>query len=385
MVLDRVTLHSLAKMSDEIGVLSIYANADPLEDSTQQPAWHKRVRKELAALKDRLEADGSRERRLAVIKRLNALDGDLEWLLDRSEPGQGRALFAAVCDAEVRRVALQVPLVDRVFLQPGAYLRPLVDAWSAHGPAGVLAVSAEQVRIVELGFGLTEEIAVFPYEPTVDSRELKGPAASNPAMAQRSASQHDLFVRRETDRLTRHLRAIGPDVAQFAADRGWEYVAVTGDAVLTNAVVDGLPAGFRPDLVRLDHPVNTVPPPKIATLVAPAMERARQQRLGGLAQRVRDQAMSGSAGACGLAPTLDALQEHRVAHLLLAADGQWQGRRGPDGLLRPDTDETSAFDLEPFLGERMIELAFGEGAEVTILAPATAAPLGDGVGAILRW
>jgi hypothetical protein len=42
---------------------------------------------------------------------------------------------------------------------------------------------------------------------------------------------------------------------------------------------------------------------------------------------------------------------------------------------------------EPDLGERMIELAFREGAEVTVLAPPDAAPLAevDGVGAVLRW
>jgi hypothetical protein len=102
--------------------------------------------------------------------------------------------------------------------------------------------------------------------------------------------------------------------------------------------------------------------------------------------------MSANAGACGLSETLAALQEGRVAHLLLDADRQWTGRRSADGILVPDGEvppgaDASALVDEPHLGERMIELAFRESAQVTMLSPAAAAPLADvdGVGAILRW
>jgi hypothetical protein len=58
----------------------------------------------------------------------------------------------------------------------------------------------------------------------------------------------------------------------------------------------------------------------------------------------------------------------------------------PDGEVPPGADP-AALAPEPHTGERMIEMAFRQSAEVTVLAPADAAPLTDldGVGAILRW
>jgi hypothetical protein len=381
-----MALNALTRMTDEVGVLSIYANANPSDELTQPPAWHKRVNAELTQLKETLR-EGPRERWLAVGHRLAALTPELDWLFDPTRPGRGRALFATVDRDEVRHVSLQTSLLNGAFLRSRAYVRPLVNAWSAHGPVGALAVSADNVRVVDVRFGRSHEVASFPYAATVDSREPQGPAAASPMLAQHSVSPHDMYARRETDRLTRHLRSIGPDIAKIALDRGWEYVALTGEASLTQAVADGMPAGFWPDLVRVEHHASSLPTPKLAELVGPALSQARRHHDAVLVQRARDGALAGNAGACGLQQTLQALQEGRVAHLLLAADGEWHGRRAGDGSLIPDTDnpESATRERDPFLGERMIELAFHERADVTVLPPATATPLDDGVGAILRW
>lgn len=385
MPLDTAAIRSLAGMTDEIGVLSIYANADPHEDRIQAPAWHKRIRTELGQLDERLRAEGPRERSQAFSRRRNAFQEDLDWLLDRSQPGQGRALFAGIADGETQRVALQMPLVDRVVLEPRAHLWPLVSAWSMRGPAGVAAVSAENTRLIDLRFGSVDEPAGVRYDPGGEHRQLTGPAAAHPGMAQHSASQHDLFEHREGDRLLRRVRSVGSDVARFAEEYEWEYVVVTGDASLTRAVISGLPSGCTAEAVELDHPVSGIPAPKLAAMVEPALAAARHRRAAALAQRACDGAMSGHAGSCGLPKTLSALQEKRVARLLLTADGAWRGRRDDDGMLVPATAEAEPDEVEPFLGERMLELALAEGAEVTMIDAEAAEVLDDGIGAILRW
>lgn len=392
--LDRATLNTLAAMTDEIGMLSIYVTLDPHRraESAAKPSWELRLRSQLAEVQERLKTTGPREHYAALSKRLEHLRLDLERLLDPATPGQGRAVFTGVADGAVHQISLQVPLVDRVRLEPRAHLHPLVGAWSNAGPAGVVAVSADEVRVVDLRFGWTDEVAVVRYTNHTEQRELKGPAAANPAMAQHSSSQHDLFERREEDKLLRFLRSVGPKVAEFASRHGWEFLVVTGEAHLAQAVIEGLPLPWADEVITLSHPVTTLTRAKLVATVEPALADARQQRHWSLANRVREAAMSANAGAIGLGETLDGLQQGRVAHLLLAADRQWSGSRTPDGRLVPDGEVPpgvagEVMSFEPDLGERMIELAFRDSAQVTVLDPAHAAPLADadGVGAVLRW
>ncbi|HEY8473795.1 MAG TPA: VLRF1 family aeRF1-type release factor [Natronosporangium sp.] len=381
-------------MTDEIGILSIYVTFNPhyRVEAPAKPPWELRLRQQLGQLSDRLRDQGPREHWKALTARLDALQPDLTELLDPTASGQGRALFAGVASGEVRTVALQVPLGDQVVLEPDPHLRPLLAAWSTAGPAGVVSVSADELRILDLRFGFTEPVGVIPYPGSIEQRELKGPAPTGGQFFQRSAPQHDLYERREDDKLARHLRSVGPRLAGLVSEWEWSYLVLTGEAPLVQAVREGLPAQLPAELLTLDHQVGSLPPAKIAATVAPALDEARHRRHRQLAIEVRDKAMSGNAGACGLSQTLTALQEGRVAHLLLDAERRWAGRRTDDGVFVPDGEvppgvEVAALRPEPHLDERMIELAFREGARVTMLAPAAAAPLADvdGIGATLRW
>jgi hypothetical protein len=388
------TLRGIAEMSDDVGILSAYVTLDPHHrtDPTTKPPWELRLRHALAQQKEQLKEAGPREHHASFNARLEQLRLDLERLLDPAAPGQGRALFTGVSDDQVRTVSLQVPLVDAAILDTRAHLRPLVTAWSKAGPAGVAAVSADQVRILDLRFGRVEELATMTYEPTGEQRRLEGPAAANPAMPQHSAPQHDLYERREEDRLTRFLRTVGPQLVAYGKEHEWEHLVITGEAHLVQAVTAGFPSGATIDLVTLSHPVATLTPPKIAATVEAALDVARQQRRRALADRARDAAMSANAGAWGLGETLDGLQQGRVAHLLLTADGHWSGNRTSDGRIVPGGEvppgaAQETLTSEPDLAERMIALAFRGGAQVTILAPDDSPDLvkAGGVGALLRW
>ena len=394
MSLDWATLRELAGLTDPFGVLSVYVTLDPHEraEAGSTPPWELRVRHQLDHVRERLKQDGPREQWKAFTQRLDELGPELARLLDPASSGQGRALFAGVGERTLRTVSLQVPLADRVVLEPRAHLQPLVAAWSTASPAGAVSVSAGELRVIDLRFGLAEVVDTIRYEGSGEQRELKGPAAANPAMHQHGAPQHDLYERREEDKLLRFLRGTGPQLAEIVAGRQWGELVLTGEAQLVQAVRDGLPPNLPAAVVTLEHPVNSLTPAKLAGTVGPALGQARQRRHRELAERARSAALSASAGAFGLGETLGALQEGRVAHLLLGADRQWRGSRTPDGFLTPDGEvppglAATQLSPEPHLAERMLELAFRDGAEVTILDPDALAPLvdADGIGAILRW
>ncbi|HEY8453815.1 MAG: VLRF1 family aeRF1-type release factor [Micromonosporaceae bacterium] len=395
MPLSWATLASLAAMADDIGVLSIYVTVDPHHRSESAPRapWEVRLRNQLTEVERRLRDEGRREHYLALSARLERLRPDLERLLDPTAPGLGRALFTGVSDGEVRTVSLQMPLDDRVVLERDAFIRPLINAWSQAGPAGAVAVGAEGVRLIDLRFGLADEVAAMRPPELPEQPELKGPpAAANPAVPLHAAAQRDLYERREEDKLQRFLRTVGPELDRHARDRAWEHLVVTGDARQVQAVVDGLPQHWKDRVVTLDHPVSTLTVPKIASTVTPALAEARRRHHLDLVRRAHDLALSRGAGAWGLGDTLDALQQGRVDHLLLAVDGQWTGSRTPDGRLVPEGEvppgvTPDQLTTEPYLGERMIELALGSGAKITAVEPDGDGLLDQagGVAALLRW
>ncbi len=395
MSFDWTTLRSLATMTDRMGVLSLYATADP-HDESAQPAWRARARTELKRLRERARQSGSRDYYTAVSSRLHAIDDDVETLLDSRTTGLGRALFAPVNNGQVEWFTLQVPLIDHVAVAPTAQLRPLVSAWSAAGPAGAVAVSVDEVRIVDVRLGVATDVATIAHpDDLADRRELTGKGHATVSTTHHSsASHHDLFEQRAEDRLLRYLHTLGSEIAAHAKNYGWECIAITGEAKYAHAVSAGLPGNLAASVVTVPRTVTGHNPHKLATTVVPAIEQARAERQLRLSERVRDAAFNTNSetGACGLAPTLAALQQGRVAHLLLAADLTWAGRRAPDGTLTTETDVPQGVDPahlapEQRLDERMIELAIREGAAVSILDATAAAPLSahDRVGALLRW
>lgn len=393
MSLDWSTLREVANLTDDIGVLSIYVNREPqaLAESNSAP-WEIRMRQQLGQLQERLRQRGPRDHWRALVERVDSLAMELNDLVSPTASGRGGALFAQVAGDQVRTLSLQVPLPDKVGLGPHACLRPLLSAWSTASPAGVVTVSAEGLRLLDLRLGQAEVVGSIPYLTEVPEQDrLHGPAADNPALPQQSVNQRDLFERRETDKLTRFLRGLGPQVSEHVHHRNWEFLVVTGDPELVRAVTEGLPR-LPAEVIPLDHPVNTLPPPKVAALVEPALNEARERNRRELAEQARSNALAANSGATGLGETLGALRQGRVDHLLMATDGEWVGSRGPDGFLVPEgeiapTGDPADMVPEPHLDDRMIEMALQQGARVTMLAPPEAEPLAQagGIGAILRW
>ena len=233
-------------------------------------------------------------------------------------------------------MSLQVPLLDRVVLRPRPYLRPLLTAWSTAGPAGAVSVCAEEVRAVDLRFGLAENVAVFPYLGSIEQPELKGPATTVPGMAQHSAKQRDLYERREEEKLIRFLRSVAPRLVDLAKEREWGFLVVTGQAELAYAMSEALPVTQRTTGAHAGTPGQPpaagpgrrgrgagagrgpAAPPPGAGRAGPRRRLQRRQR------RVRTGRDAGRAAAGAGGPPA------------AAADGQWRGRATPNGVLAPD-------------------------------------------------
>ncbi|HEX6872078.1 MAG TPA: VLRF1 family aeRF1-type release factor [Micromonosporaceae bacterium] len=394
--MDRQRLRSLATLTDEVAVVSVYVGADlPVANPTVQPAQI-RLDRDLAAVERGVQQASRRTLNGSLAARLADVEAEMARLYISSD-GLGRALFAPMSGGEMHVLTVQHALPNEVVLQPTAYIRPLVAAWSQDGATGVAVVSAAGIRLIDLRLGETEPVAELEFTDEADRRLLLGPAASGYAssgfgQSYEAVSQTDLYQRRARDRVRRFLTGVGPRISVTAAKRDWDLLAISGDAELVAAVADGLPAKWPVTVVRLPYELAEASPARVAAAVRDDIAAARRDRAHDLADQIRDAALAGGTGALGLGETLGALQEGRVAHLVLDESRSWSASQAPDGYLVPEGEvppwaTPESLRPEPNVDERMVELAYNTGAEVTLAPPAAVEALADagGIGARLRW
>ncbi|MEV7006257.1 VLRF1 family aeRF1-type release factor [Streptosporangium sp. NPDC051022] len=384
---DRAALREVVSMNDGLGVLSFYVTASPQEEASVRPAWRIRFGNQLSDLREQVTAEADRTRRMAVLKRLEELELDFRQLLDPSESGLGRVMFAPVGDGQVRAFSFQLPVADQIVMESTAYVRPLVNTVETAPPAGLVLLSRDGMRMIDYRYGLAEDVGRTPFEIVAeDWKQMRGPATSE--IARQAATHRDKFERRVGENLTRHLRTAAARITEEAESRGWQTIVLLGDVQLTE-ITAPLVSG---DVIQVDAVVDSLTPAKLAEYVEPQLLAARTRHGLGLVNRAKDAGLSGGQGALGLDATLGALNDSRVAQLLLDEAREWGGGRAFDGrLYPPDTippgEPPETFVREPTMGERMIERALDIDAEVIILDGEAAEALAefDGAAAVLRW
>jgi hypothetical protein len=390
---NRETLVSVMRIRDPFGVLSIYVDADPSEKTHERPTWAVAIKNDLDALRERVKREGPHELWSALFARLESLRPEFERLLDPKERGRGRALYAAVTDGGVERLAVQLPLPNCVVFERTAYVRPLLAVLDEARPAGIVTTSRSGVRLYEWKLAQAEELARWKFEPeTEEWRETKAKPSRSPSPGQQIALERDRFERRVDDVRRRFFASVAQGVDGIATGRDWDRLLLAGDPRLTEAFAQALPRTGRGELVFTERLLEDLDRQALAQAVIDELHAARRRRGLRLVERARDAALAGGPGALGLPDTLAALFDGRVHTLLLDGSREWTGLAEPNGRLWPEgtrTDDVPSGELvlEPFLAERMIEQALGTSATVNPVEEEAAAILedADGVAAILRW
>jgi len=386
--LDRDALPALVAHTDRLGVLSIYVDADPAEQSTNNTTWAVEVRSALDALVERLRDEGPRETWVAVRDALADLEGEIADLVSPRTRGRGRVMFIAVESGVVWRWSFQLPVQSAVVFEPRPFVSPLVSLLEQAGPVGVVMAHRDGLRLAEIHFGEATDIATLDFSAAQDDwREMKGPANANPAVAQQAAPQRDRFERRLDEHRARFLVDAAQRVGDEARTRGWRAVVMAGDARYTAPVESALPADLTPTVVRVDALLEGMPARELVDACDPALEQVAARARAELLERAVDAAAAGGRGAVGPAHVTRALNEGRVATLLIADGLQLSGCVADDGALMAATDDepTPAGERDDRFAERLIERAVGTSAEVVTIGGGDPNAPPGGVAAILRW
>lgn len=337
-------LEPVLALTDPIGVLSVYVDADPALAAGPRPAWQAPVRAGLRRLVKEARETWPRDDRFALEARLDELDGELERLLDPRGSSRGRALFATIAGGETRRLELRSQLPAEVRLGRRAVVLPLLAALQEGRAAGVASVERARLGLSEWEDGTVRLLETIELEGEPERGE---PPATNPAVPQ-SFPERDRFETGVGARVASQVRDAGAVLAREAEARSWDVVVADGDPRLLDALELGSATGTA-ELVRSPQPFAGQSAAEVADRVEPTLREHRADATARLVGRLEGSAATQDPGVVDRA-----LAEGRVEHLLLA----------------PAADPDHA--------EELARRALETGAEVTIVD-------GPPVAALLRW
>jgi len=242
---------------------------------------------------------------------------------------RGLAMFSCAESEFWQVIPLPVPVSNSLMVNHSPAVEPLEHLVHELEPLGVLLVDRQRARMFVFQFGqLIERAELFEELPRdYDSRD-------EASRGSREREQH------HTDALVaQHLRH-GAEVAfRLLQERGFAHLSVGGTDDIHAAMVATLHPYLRERLTHRIHLPVTASEKEICAAALEIEQRLEAEKEAALVSRLRDSIGSHSRGVAGLGDTIGALNDRRVATLLVSdgyAESGWRcpscgslARKGP--------------------------------------------------------
>lgn len=387
--LDLQAVQDLSQRTDEFGVVSVYLDADPTQDPRGKAID---LRNRYRLLQRRVADDDGSERNrdvAAALERSRWLVEDLiAGAVSGRLSGRGRVLFIALDSHWTAHFDCMMPVANRVVLDDGPFIHPLVELLDEGRPAGVVLISAEQARLLEWRLGGLQEMSRIAQPYSQAPHERAGQIGGGPK-GQFHTPMREQRRARERDGMQRFLDHVTSAAADLAEVRSWERILVSGGPRWTEPARVRFGAGLR-DKVMVDTRVlGGLDGTALAAAVTERVHEHHKQYENQLLERVRDGGGTGDV-ALGLSQVTAALNAGRVNHLVYDPAVRYLGTVGADGSLY-GADEIAPgghpATPDPRFTERLVDRAFATGARISPVEGAADTVLADaaGIAAVLRW
>lgn len=382
--LDEDSLRDLSRRTDELGVLSVYVDADPRVDPN--------LRNTAIDLKNRYrelqrrigEADDGRSRKISMA--LDRLWPQIEHLASPMGSGRGRMAFVALDSDWTLKLESALPVANRLVLDDAPFLHPLLEMLDEGRPAGVVILSSKEARLFEWRVGTVQELSTLEAEYVEAPHERAGQRGGGPPgqyhspIREQRASRERVLTQRFLDQVT--------DVAaKLAEERQWERILVSGGEQLTDETIARFPQPLRDKVFGDTRVLIGLDDTALAQAVTEWAHDQHNDRERQLLERVRDTVGSGR-GVLGISEVAAALSSGRVSHLVYDPEVRYVGRVSANGMLYGgDEVGPDGGTPDPRFTERMIERALETRARISPIEGAASGVLSDanGVAALLRW
>jgi Bacterial archaeo-eukaryotic release factor family 10 len=205
-------LLELARRTDDLGVVSVYAHADPGRDPNLEGLAID-LKNRYRELQRRITDDRNRE----VSAALERLHPEVESLTSPIACGRGRILFAALTGNWTLRLESAMPVSNRVVLDDGPFIHPLLELLDEGQPAGVVVASPEGARLLEWRLGRLRPLGRMEQEEVEAPHERAGQIGGGPA-GQFHTPMREQRQARQRDRTHRFLDRVVEAAAELAGE-----------------------------------------------------------------------------------------------------------------------------------------------------------------------
>jgi hypothetical protein len=385
--LEDTGLHDLSQRTDRLGVLSVYVNADVSQDPNLR-ATAIDLKNRFRELQRRLSQTADSAHTSEVVCALERLWPHIEDLTSPAASGRSRMAFASLGTGSIMRLESAMPVTNRLVLDDGPFIHPLLELLDEGRPGGVVIVSAEAAQLLEWRAGSLQPVCRIEQEYVQAAHERAGQIGGGPA-GQYHTPMREQRQSRERHRTQRFLEQVTTVAAELAEERGWERILVSGGERWTDPTVLSFPVAVRDKVIADDRILNGLSDAALETAVTQRFQCQHTERERQLLAQVRDAAGSGTA-ALGLSEVAAALNAGRVAHLVYDPQVRYAGSVAAGGAvyggdeIPPGTQQVTS---EPRLTERLVERAMNTGARISPVEGAAKGCLKDaaGIAALLRW
>jgi hypothetical protein len=364
---------TVVELRDPIGVLSVTVGIEPGAGSGGTPPWEIAVENDLT----RLRHDGSLG--ASPKKALEGISTRLAEVFDLASTGRGRALYLALESGASREIALQRALPTGARVGPVAHVLPVLEALDRGEPAVLVMASRDAIVLFESELGGVTELQRIELEPWVGDwwPEMKGPSRANPMRGQQTVSQRDRYERRIAAAYRHTLDEAAARLGMLARTRAWKRAVLAGDSRTVDAL-DGVLRGCELTTTTIRANLEGLRTKDALERLDAALETLVSEEQARLAENV----VSASSGVCGLVPVLAALNEARIARLLIDPSTAFAGVVEEQILVAAPHGEDA-----PDLADLIVASALTTDAVVTPLCEDAARTLSacDGIAALLRW
>jgi peptide subunit release factor 1 (eRF1) len=368
-VLTEAAIRELAGIRGEAPITSCYLDVDGRRLTRHQDVEHELDTMLRSA---RRRANGHR----SVHDDLRKIEAFVRAGLDRSET-RGLAIFACAATDLWEVIELPVPVHSRVVINHAPAIGQLESVVQEHESIGVLLADKQRARLFVFELGRlverTELIDELPRD--YDARGLR----------ERGTPEHHV------DELAhQHLRHAARAAFDLWQAHGFQHLTIGAP----DAIASDLEAALHPYLrERLCGRIHTMVGASHAEVRAAAeaveatVERSREAEL---VARLREAAATGRRGVVGLAPTLAALNEHRVERLVVSKGFTQDGWRCPEtgalAIVGPTNSANGvAMERVDDVVEDAIEEALNQGVPVTFCVGNADLDVLGRIGAVLRY
>jgi peptide chain release factor subunit 1 len=368
----------LVEHADGHPVISLYLDLDPERFATP-PARSSQIRSLIDQAARDLKSDETLEHddRLGLREDLNRID---EYLHSDEAPFQGARALAVFCsgpDGLFETIPLSRPAPSRVIIGDRAYVEPMLLAVQERR----WLVALVNRREAWLWAGSPDRLAV--------QERVSNNVHGQHDQGGWSQARYQRSVEKGVDD---HLREVAGELERRWRAGHFDRLAVGGPQETVPRLVEFLADDVRAQLTpaRIDVDLSDVSEAHVREAVEHAVQEDDRRTERELLDRLAEG--SGGGGATlGLADTVAALNERRVAHLVLEPGLQGRAARCPAcGLLVLQAEGDCPADgtaLAPVdaLSEALVEAAVVQDAEVTVVHHHEDLQSSGGVGALLRF